>query len=378
MMFLLTILWILVLLSILVIVHEFGHFFAAKMVGVHVEEFGLGYPPRAKILFEKWKTKFSLNIIPLGGFVRLYGDDAETVEKGGAQTDLPEGVTHENRYSQKSIPARMTILLAGVVVNFVFGILAFAGIYSTIGIPAERGNVVVTNVVEGSAAAQAGFQSDDVITAFTNDEGQRISLSESQQFIEFVSDHPEKELQVFVRRGEEEQILLATPEKNEETGEVQGRLGVGLSDSELVFYPWWQMPFRGMLVGLQESIRLSGFILVSLKDMVVSTVQKGQVPSDLSGPVGIVDQTYQSGILQDGWLGRLNWMALISVNLAIMNLLPIPALDGGRALFLLTEPILGKDRRTRWEQWANNYGMMFLLALIVLITAKDVWKIFVR
>lgn len=94
---LITIAWILVLLSILVIFHEFGHFLAAKLVGVHVEEFGLGYPPRVRILFEKWKTKFSLNAIPLGGFVRLYGDDGETVEKGGSQQVLPAGVTKKKR-----------------------------------------------------------------------------------------------------------------------------------------------------------------------------------------------------------------------------------------------------------------------------------------
>lgn len=365
-------------MSVLVIIHEFGHFIAAKLVGVHVEEFGLGYPPRAKILFEKWQTKFSLNIIPLGGFVRLYGDDAETVEKGAQRPALPPGVTADNRYSQKSIPARMAILLAGVAVNFLFGIIAFAGIYSAVGIPTARGEVVVTDVMEESAAVVAGIQADDTIVAFIDDGGQRVVLSESEPLITFISEHPEKEVQLVIRRNAEEQVVTATPEKLAQAGEVQGRLGIGLSDSELRFYPWWQMPFRGVWVGITESIRLGGFILISLRDMVVTSFQEGQIPADLSGPVGIVDQTYQSGILQDGWLGRLNWMALISVNLAIMNLLPIPALDGGRALFLLTEPLLGKERRTRWEQWANNYGMMFLLALIVLITAKDVWQIFIR
>ncbi len=378
--FFITIFWILLLLSILVIIHEFGHFLAAKLVGVHVEEFGLGYPPRAKVLFEKWKTKFSLNYIPLGGFVRLYGDDAETVEKGGGKSDLPEGVTEKNRYSQKSLPARMTILLAGVAVNFVFGILAFAGIYSTIGIPTPLDAVNITDVAEDSVASRVGLQVDDSIIAFLDDSGERIQLTSSQPFITFISERADKQVQLVVRRaGENEELVMTvTPEKMETDGEEYGRLGVGLSDSELRFYPWWQMPFRGMVVGLEESIRLGGFILVALRDMVVTSFQEGQLPSELSGPVGIVDQTYQSGILQDGWLGRLNWMALISVNLAIMNLLPIPALDGGRAVFLLTEPFLGKGRRTRWEQLANNYGMMFLLGLIILITAKDVWQIFVR
>src|SRR5690606_14538319 len=119
------------------------------------------------------------------------------------------------------------------------------------------------------------------------------------------------------------------------------------------------------------------FILMSLADMVGQAVRTGQVPSDLAGPVGIVDQSVQSGML-DTWLGRANWVGLISINLAIMNLLPIPALDGGRTLFLFLEPLLGKARRQRCELTANNYGMFFLLALILLVTLKDVYLIWQR
>ncbi|MCD8484873.1 M50 family metallopeptidase [Candidatus Woesebacteria bacterium] len=290
----------------------------------------------------------------------------------------PLGSPKKNAFSEKSLFARLAIILAGVVVNFLFGVVAFAGIYSTIGIPTPRGEVVVTDVKADSPAAAAGLQSDDVITSFTNEAGEPVSLTTSDAFIAYVESHGEEEITFTIQRGEEQQTLQAIPQLVTVDGQEAIRIGIGLSDSELLFYPWWQMPLRGAVVGLQDSVNLAVFIVQALRDMVVQSFQEGTLPKELSGPVGIVDQTYQSGMLQQGWLARLNWMALISVNLAIMNLLPIPALDGGRAVFLLLEPILGKARRLRWETWANNYGMMLLLGLIVLITLKDIWQIVVR
>lgn len=363
-----TVLWFLVLLSVLVVIHELGHFLAAKWVGVHVQEFGLGYPPRIRTLFKKWETVFSLNAIPVGGFVKLYGDDAESLSM-----EEEQGVSTAKMFSHKSQWARLVIVLAGVVVNFVFGIVAFAVLFSLIGIPTPRGFAEITEIQPGSPAEAVGFQTGDIVSTVTVD-GAVEKITESGRFIQIVNENPGEALIVEVKRGEE--IVQLVPTLREQRTETDGLLGVGLDDSDQIFYPWWEMPFRGIWRGLQDSLALGRLVVQALGDMMGRLVFQGRVPEDLTGPVGIVHQAYRSNILDQGIPGTVHFAAQLSVNLAIMNLLPIPALDGGRAIFIVLETLLGKKRRARWEQKANFAGFVFLLGLIFLVTAKDIVNIF--
>lgn len=367
-MILATILWFLFLLSFLVVVHELGHFLAAKWMGVHVQEFGLGYPPRVRSLFRRWGTLFSLNAIPVGGFVKLYGDDAESLAM-----EAEPGVSAERMFTHKPQWSRLVIVLAGVAVNFVFGILAFAALFSIIGIPTPRGFVEVTEITAGSPAEMAGFALGDMVQTFTVD-GAAEKIQDSQRFIQLIEENKGKTVEIAVRRNGDE--FLLAPQLRAEKPVDDGYLGVGLDDTDQKFYPWWQMPVRGVWRGLQDSLMLGRLVVQALGDMVGRLVTRGEVPKDLAGPVGIVDQAYQADILSQGPLATIHFAGQLSVNLAIMNLLPIPALDGGRAVFIVLESVIGKKRRALWEQKANMAGFVFLVGLILLVTAKDIFNLF--
>lgn len=372
-----SLLWVLVLLSFLIIIHEIGHFLAAKWAGVHVEEFGLGYPPRAATLFTRWKTRFTLNVIPLGGFVRLYGDDSESVERIEPESRT-QAVSESQAYRNKSVWQRFVILMAGVTINFLFGVIAFAVVYSSVGIPqvTPYNAIVVEAVNEGSPASQVGLAPETRITAVQlPGASEPTSVTTTSEFTDLIVQARGQEVQLTVDHADrDDEVVTVRVRIVDETPEGEGSLGISIADSdvELTFYPWWQMPWRGMLVGLEQSFELSRQILVSLAEMVRDGLTRGQLPTDLSGPVGIVDQTVDSGVLTSGWVGRFNWMAILSVNLAVMNLLPIPMLDGGRIVFLLLEPLIGAERRRRYEQQALGFGLAFLVLLIVVITWKDI------
>lgn len=369
----LTVLWTLFLLSLLIVIHEFGHFLAAKLLGVHVEEFALGFPPKVKKLFTWWNTPFVLNAVPIGGYVRLFGDDSETLEQL-SEVKEQEHVTEAQSFRSKPIWARLIILLAGVTVNFVFGVICFSLIYSFKGIPQLLDFPVhVAGVESGSPAAEAGLQTDDKIVQAGDSAESLKDVRDTGELVAVINAVPDNDMMlIYQRDGQTRQQLI--PLRNQGEG---ARLGVSLyNKSEFVFYPAWQMPVRGTWVGIQDSVALISLILSTLGQMVGNLVQQGTVPSDLKGPIGIVEETYKSGILNEGWMGSVNWLGLISVNLAIMNLLPLPVLDGGRSIFLLLEPLLGRQRRLRWEQRANGVGMVLLLGLFVIISISDVWGLF--
>lgn len=372
-MVLLTVLWTLLLLSLLIVIHEFGHFLAAKLLGVHVEEFALGFPPKVKKLFTWWNTPFVLNSIPIGGYVRLFGDDSETLEQL-SEVKQEDHITDDQSFRNKPIWARLVILLAGVTVNFVFGILCFSLIYSFKGIPQLLDFPVhVAQVVPDSPAAAAGLQTGDKIVQAGDSLETLQSVKDTGELVQAISAVPDNDMVVVYQRGEatvQQVVNLRDPSEG-------ARMGVQLyNKSEFVFYPWYEMPVRGTWIGIQDSLALSSMILSTLGQMVGNLVSQGTVPTDLKGPIGIIEETHKSGILEEGWTGSVNWLGLISVNLAIMNLLPLPVLDGGRSIFLLLEPILGRTRRLRWEQRANGIGMIALLGLFIIISISDVWGLF--
>lgn len=369
-----TVVVLILVLSFLVIIHELGHLFAALWAKIKVEEFGIGYPPTARKLFTWKKIVFSLNWIPFGGFVRMAGEESNPTEN----------LTQKSgEFYNASIFRRLVVVLAGATVNFLFGIVAFTITFSYIGIPTPIEEARIGFVAENSPAAQGGLQIDYTLSGFKTNDGSVTETKNSSEVISFVSAH----------RGQTVTALLkgpctslhcdaSTTEKSvyvrtvEETPTGQGSLGIAFQDSVLEFYPWWQMPFRSSYYGVTQALSLGGEILKALGGLVKNVVTTGSVPSELAGPVGIVHQAQSVGLVQEGFLAVLSFAGMLSINLAVMNVLPIPPLDGGKALFTLLESIVTRKRLHVAEYWLNYGGYIFLMALIVLVTFRDVFRIF--
>jgi regulator of sigma E protease len=380
----------LLVLSFLVIIHEMGHFLTAKYFKVRVEEFGVGYPPRAFKLFRKWDTDFTLNFIPFGGFVKMEGEElgVETVgipavaeKKTNDQTQDPRKVV--GPFYQKSIPARLIIILAGATVNFVFGILAFAVFFSVTGIPELASNVRISHIAPDSPAAAAGLPANVDLLKVEQD-GKLIDATSTDQVIEIVKAQAGKSIKVVTsgpcdanKCDPVEHTYQVSVRQPKDIPAGQGATGVRFEPVVIQkFYPWYEMPFRGSWYGLQQAFALTLLILKTLGDIGQGLLH-AKVPTEVAGPVGIVHQATKTGLFSQGFLPVLNFAGVLSINLAIMNVLPIPALDGGRAFFILLEILLGKKRVQFFESKANYIGFALLIALILFITARDIRNLFI-
>lgn len=347
-----SILIFLAVLSLLVLVHEFGHFWVARRAGVLVEEFGFGLPP--KIFGKKiGQTVYSLNALPFGGFVRLYGENSEHV------TSKPQ-----RAFVTKSKKVRSVIVVAGVVMNFLLAIVLFSITYSFTGIPRQSENVKILEVAEGAPAAEAGLMAGDYVR-YVDDE----KITSPDQFINAVSG-AEGAIDVTIERSGETSELEMTPRS--EHPEDQGPLGVVISATEIYFPPVWQRPFYGAYYGTQEAIFWGKAVVVGFVT-IFKNLFSGQVPTDLAGPVGIYAITTEAASV--GMLALINFVGVLSVNLAILNLIPFPALDGGRLFFILVEGLLGRRVLPKLENYAHMVGMAVLIILIILITLSDVKRL---
>lgn len=364
------------ILSFLVIIHELGHFFAAKYAGIEVKEFGIGYPPKAIKLFT-WKgTDFTLNWVPFGGFVRMEGEEADPLNRNSQKK--------KGEFYAASIPHRLLVVLAGAAVNFIFGIAAFAAIFSFIGIPQPIADARIGYIAPGSPAEESGVQTNTSIVGFKLVGGSDLVTTRTpEDVINFVQNNRGSDV-VLVTSGvcegavcsNEISEFLVLLRSEEQTPPNEGSLGVAFEPVAFVHYPWWQMPWKGTIYGLQESLNLGREILKALSKLGSDLVQKGQVSSELAGPVGIVHQAHSAGILNQGFIMLLSFAAMLSINLAIMNVLPIPPLDGGKAVFTLLETVLSRKHLYKAEYWLSYGGYFLLMLLIIFITIRDVIKLF--
>lgn len=365
---------VILILSLLVILHELGHYLAALWLKIRVEEFGLGYPPKVGKLFHWQGTDFTLNWIPFGGFVRLLGENP-----GESQSHLA--------FSERSIWQRLIVLLAGPGVNLLIALMLFGFVYSVGGIPVSlEGEARVSQLAPDSPAIAAqlpinyrfvGFQP---TTIQDSAQLQKTALiTEVQQFIEkhrgetwtVVLEGP-CELLVCQTNRVEKPLYLRTLA---ETPANQGSMGVSFKEYELKFYPWYEMPFRGMAFGMQQTVDMTWLMLTELGKIGRNLVTGQGVSQSVAGPIGIVHQAEAAGITQGGWLVLLNFAGMISLNLAVMNVLPIPALDGGRAVIVLAELVAGKRRMNQIEGYINYAGFILLFSLLILISLRDIWQI---
>lgn len=343
-------------LSVLVILHELGHFLAAKSVNIKVEEFGLGIPPR--VMGKKvGETIWSLNLLPIGGFVRMFGEDtAEHVEKN---KEAGRAFWHKKPW-QKFI-----VVVGGVVMNVVTAVLIFTFVYKITGVPIETKSVKVEDVVAGSPADLAGIKKEDVILKVEEKE-----VSSSRQLIEEVAKHKGKEVELLIGKGSETFKLKVKVRENPPAGE--GSMGVAVSNMVMEKIGWGQV-YKGVWAGFKEAYFWGKIIGEGVFNM-IRDVAMGRKPEDVSGPIGMYQAT--SNIRQNqGLLAVLHFFGIVSVNLAVVNILPFPALDGGRLMFVLYEAVIRKRPNAKLEAVVNNVGMMILLTLIALVAVGDILRI---
>lgn len=353
---LLTIIVFLIVLSLLILVHEFGHFLMAKRAGIKVEEFGLGYPPRmlAKKIGE---TVYSINWILFGGFVKLLGEELEEIEKVKEK---------ERSFWAKSKKTRMSVIVAGVLANFILALVCFSIVYSSAGIPTKTDEVRIVGLIENAPGAQAGLLEEDIVLSVNG-----IAIENADHFIELVEQEKGKEIAIEIKREEEKLTLFAIP--REEPPEGEGPLGIVISDMEMKKYPLWQMPFYGTIEGFKEAFAWTGLVGRGLGRMLGDLITKGQIPREIAGPVGIFQITAE--VARSGILTILQFIGVLSVNLAVINILPFPALDGGRLIFIGYELVTRRKPKPQIEHWVNFIGMTVLIFLLILVTANDIARL---
>ncbi len=376
----------LLILSILVFCHEFGHFLVAKKAGIKVEEFGFGLPPR---IFAKkiGETFYSINLLPIGGFVKLAGEDME--DEGRRK-----GVERERMFWAKPKRVRLAVVIAGVLMNFLLSVVAFSFVYANVGIPTKTSSVRVVGVLPNSPAEKAGFKEEDVLISVDGKD-----IKDTSEFIKITNEFAGRSMVVEVFRKKDNPcvgddllkekvlgaypgveisckdnnlLLKVVPRKDPPEGE--GPLGVVISQVEMRFYPLWKMIPLGIIEGFKEAFSWAKLVLKSLASMLFQLFAFGVLPKDVAGPVGIFQIT---GIVaKTGFLSVLQFLGILSVNLAVINILPLPALDGGRLLFILFESVFGRRPHVNFERWVHTAGMVFLLFLFLLVTINDILRIF--
>lgn len=369
----LTVLIFLILFSVLVLVHELGHFFAAKKLGVVSEEFGLGLPPKITKLFTWRGTEFTLNWLPIGGFVRMRGEDPTSSRDAGFRG---EDLEKDGYFFAQKPWKRAIVLVAGATMNALLAVFAFTIVYSALGIPRVGTDVRVDAVIAESPAQQALVQTGDIVRkvkvldASTLDFLEPIPITQTIQFVDLVNAHRGEDVGLILERNGALVEVKLRPRLESQTPEGQGAIGVAVSAITFVHYPFWQMPFRASVVGAQEAMGWGRTIIAGLGTMLRQLILEGKIPSDIAGPIGIAKLTGK--VAAAGWIPFAQFAGILSVNLAIVNLLPIPALDGGRLLFLGVEVLRRKPMNPKNERLLHLAGYVILLSLLFLITVKDI------
>ncbi len=337
-----------IVLTPIILVHELGHFFAARLSNIRVDEFGLGFPPRALTLTERNGTIYSLNWIPLGGFVRPAGEDDPTVEGGLAAA---------------SKRARLFVLFAGAGANFIMALVVF-WIAFMIGMPA----VAVSDVAPGSPAVTAGFEAGDV---FLEVEG--IKAESSGVIADIMRTMAGEPVAVLVERaGEPVQLTVVPRVPGEYDSAVEGPIGVGLMAA-----PDGRRITRGPGEALVDSAA-SMWEIVSLTVRVPAMLINGDIEPSEARPVSVIGisqiagQAAEVSVTNNNLFPILNMVGFISVALGFTNLLPIPALDGGRIMFVLIEAVRGRRIEPEREGMVHIVGMLVLLGLMVLLIVQDI------
>lgn len=359
-------------LAVLVLVHEFGHFIVAKISGIRVDEFGLGFPPR--IFGKKFgETTYTLNALPFGGFVRIFGEDAHGEQI--AESEKPVSFVYKSKWIQAAV------LVAGVSMNIIFAwLLISAGFMVGLPTPVDAGlgsvsnpHLVITEVLPGSPAEKAGLEVGDSILRITSDNTVLENSNVTPQNLQNLTKFSKGSVNITYSRGNSSPTTISmTPEiiaGSGDPGPTERMIGVGTDIIGTLKLPL----FSALWQGAQTTGYLTKGTVLGLGAFLYHVVTFHADFSQISGPVGIAGTFGQTQAL--GFVYTLSLIALISINLAVINLLPFPALDGGRLLFVAIEAIIRRPVSPKVVHYANTVGLILLLCLMLLVTGHDVLKL---
>ncbi|OGD86217.1 hypothetical protein A2164_02490 [Candidatus Curtissbacteria bacterium RBG_13_35_7] len=359
-----------IILSVLVLIHEFGHFIVAKRNGIGVEEFGLGLPPRA------WgkkvgETIYSINWLPFGGFVKLVGEDPTDIKR-----------EQENSFYIKKVGQRAQVIVAGVFMNLILGVVIFYIVLFAMGFKfsllklsdhkfkfvEQSTQVLVASINENSPAQKTGIEAGELIISI---DGQAIdSIDKLQQVIRANEGKP-LEIVLEDSVNNSTRTVISVPEFNEELGAPA--LGIGLGETVALNYKTLNQKFLSGFTHSYNMVDYSIGIFGKLIGAAISEKDISAVSDNVSGPIGIAAITSQ--VVSFGAISILQFVGVLSLNLAIVNILPFPALDGGRFAFIIYEAVTKRRVHAGFEKWINTIGFAILIGLILLVTYSDILKL---
>ncbi len=340
-----------VVLGVLIFVHELGHYLAARWRGVHVERFSIGFGRAIASWQDRRGCEWRVGWIPLGGYVKMHGMEF-------AHDAPPEAGSFRagESFHEKKVGDRAIIVFAGPAFNFILAAIVFAGIFATVGRPV--GSTAIQTVVAGSAAERAGLAPGDRVLAL---DGERVArFDQLQRHIQPRAGQP---VEILVRRGETEVKIVATPAARPEDG--RGMLGVtgGAPERERLD------PFSAVAAGTWHMVVISGQTLAGVWKMI-----SGQTGTEeIGGPLRIAQLSGE--VAEMGLVSLLSFIALLSINLALINLFPIPILDGGHLVFYAAEAIRGRPLTARAQEYAFRGGFALLITLMILATWNDLTQL---
>lgn len=369
-----TVIIFLIVLALLILVHEFGHFIVAKKSGIRVDEFSIGFPPRIfSYKPEGDETTYSVGIIPFGGYVKIHGENyediAETEESGEKDLDEERSFAHKGKHIQAAV------LSAGVIFNWLFAFVLIS-IAFAVGVNANADDfpqyakdphVAVTGVLPQSPAHEAGLKAGDEILSVAAGEteisGEMLTVTAIQEFIATSAG----EVTFLIERSSEEIELTALPQE----GVIEEQKAVGISMARLGTV---QLPVhKAVYQGLRQTLYLTEVITVGLVTFIYQAVTGAANIGQLTGPVGIAGLVGEATSL--GFVTLMMFTAFISIHLALLNLIPFPALDGGRLLFVLIEKIKGSPISPKIAMVTNTVGFALLILLMIVVTYNDIARL---
>ena len=350
-MIVIAIITLLLILGLLISVHELGHFSAAKLSKVRVEEFGLGMFFRI-FSFKRGETTYSLNALPIGGFVKITGED--------------EVVANDPKsFSEKPSSLKILILAAGVTGNLLLAMVLFSATY-LVGMPNWGNRVVIQEVSPDSPALEAGISVGDVILR-----ANETPIEIGSDLSAFNSEHLNETVALTIERSGQSLTVPVLVRENPPEG--QGAIGVRTT-TEVLVTSYEKHDFFGSIKrGFETTVETGEMIGQGLVSLFSDLITKRQAPSDVAGPVGIGQIIFE--LIKYGYRPILQFAAILSLNLAFINLIPIPALDGGRMLFVIIETITRKKIPSRVNLIVNATGMGLLLLLMAIITFRDIARL---
>ena len=350
--------WFLVVLTVLVFVHELGHYLVARWNGVRVEVFSIGFGPELFGWTDRATTRWKISAIPLGGYVKMFGDaDPASMPSADVRDMTPE--EREVAFHHKNLRQRAAVVAAGPIANFVFAIVALAGLFATLGQPFTPPQVGTVQV--GSAAQAAGIQPGDIIASI---DGTAIQRFEDVQRI--VRLDPGHALSIVLHRGDKDVTVAVTPKLSEVTDRFgnkheYGLLGIIGQGVQYVRYN----PLTAVAHATSETGDIVGGTLQAVWQMIIGA----RSTDELGGPLRIAQMSGE--VAQYGVSAILSFMAVLSINLGLINLFPIPVLDGGHLLFYAAEALRGRPLGQRAQEYGFRFGLALVLTLMVFATWND-------